>query len=109
VLDPFHKGCYPEANQNMFFLGVAHSEVPIRVIDITRVLTVNGSPVVQEKKQEKKLFKVTGSKGDIYTVTVINGVPTSCECVANSNFRKFCRHMTEVKEKINEQAPVQGH
>lgn len=43
-----------------------------------------------------KIFKVKGSKGSMYDVSVTNGV-WSCNC-SGFGFRRKCRHIDEVKK-----------
>ena len=95
VLNPLHKGCYKEPDQDMFFLSVPHTEVSIRAISIKKVLKINGAPV-DHAPQEVKTWKVKGTKGDIYTVTRDTSGHYTCDC-SGFGFRKYCRHVDEVK------------
>lgn len=95
VLDPSHKGCYKEKNLDIFFLSVPHTEVPLRVIDITRVVAVDGIPV-QQTKMPANTWKVPGSRGTTYTVTRSSSGRYSCGCTGFS-FRHFCSHIESIK------------
>jgi hypothetical protein len=94
-----HKGCYREDDEDKFFLSVPFTEVPIRVIDIKRVIAIDGVPVgeAQPKKLEQT-WKVKSSRSDeVYTVKLFDGF-WSCTCVANANFGKTCRHIKEIQD-----------
>lgn len=96
VLDPRHKGCYIEPDKDLFFLSVANTEVPIRVIDIKRVLKVDGIKMVHTKT-ETKTYEIAGSKGAVYKV-VDNAGQWSCQCVGFAH-RKFCKHIEEAQNQ----------
>lgn len=96
-----HKGCYIEPDQDKFFLSVPFTEVPIRVIDIKRVIAIDGVPVgVAKPASLEQTWKVKSSRSnEEYTVKLFDGNWT-CTCVANSNFGKLCRHIKEIQEKV---------
>lgn len=69
---------------------------PVRIIAQDQIISINNSPFVAEKIQPTvKQYQVTGSKGDIYTVS-IDGKYKSCTCHA-FQFRRNCKHITQVQ------------
>lgn len=95
-----HKGCYREDDEDKFFLSVPFTEVPIRVIDIKRVIAIDGVPVGGAKPAPlERTWKVKSSRSnEEYTVKLFDGNWT-CECVANANFGKTCRHIKDIREQ----------
>lgn len=67
-----------------------------RTINVSHVveLIVHGSAAELEASTGTTFVKVPGSKGQTYTVTVVNGTPKACEC-AGFVYRKHCRHLQE--------------
>lgn len=77
-------------------LTTGNKKFPFRIIAQDQIVSINDTPFVAEKIQPiKKEYKVTGSKGDIYTVTV-DGNYKTCTCHA-FQFRRNCKHIVEVK------------
>jgi hypothetical protein len=87
-----------DKDSDNFALAIKFTDVPLRIINIRNVVAVNGKKMIQPKKKEPdQVFRVKASKGDgEYLVKVSNGYWT-CNCVANSSFRKICRHIKEIK------------
>jgi len=71
------------------------ARMPFRVIEIRSIYTVNGKEIAQPKFIKTERVKVTGSKGDQYTVMIEDGTATSCTCPGFA-FRNKCRHLAEV-------------
>lgn len=71
-------------------------DFPFRRIRRERILEVNGAQVkfTPPVKVERTEFKVTGSKGDTYTV-IKEGSRSTCTCQGFS-FRKTCKHLSMV-------------
>lgn len=64
------------------------------IIDKATIVEVIGETVdLSVSKPKYKVIEVTGSKGDIYTVTV-GDKHSSCTCHA-FQFRKTCKHIRE--------------
>jgi hypothetical protein len=63
-------------------------------VDYVTELTVHGTTAEMAANTGTTFVKVPGSKGQTYTVTVVNGVAKSCEC-AGFVYRKHCRHLAE--------------
>jgi len=77
-------------------LSTGNKKFPFRIIAQEQIISINNSPFVAEKIQPtKKEILVTGSKGDIYTVTV-DGNYKTCTCHA-FQFRRNCKHIVGVK------------
>lgn len=92
-----------EQDRDVFGFAIPFDPVlPLRQIHISLVEAINGIPMVHAKpKAAQQTWKVANSKGNgHYTVTLFDGF-WSCECVANSSFRKVCRHIKEQQEKLN--------
>lgn len=78
-----------------FCLQTGNKEFPISVINLANVVHLeihNGSTTKTRK------FKVKGSKGDEYLVTLSDN-HYSCHCIGFKYYNK-CKHITKVKEKI---------
>lgn len=101
VIHPF-----PWLEKNEFCMTTDDPNYPVRVINMSRVTSINGQPVEKrpptsnktEAKSAVQVYNVTGSKGDVYTVTITNGVP-KCTCPHNQIRRKICKHIEEVLKK----------
>lgn len=50
----------------------------------------------------QEIFNVTGSKGDLYQVTISSSRGNHCTCHA-FQFRKTCKHINETIQNINKQ------
>ena len=75
--------------------GGVGKDFPIRIIPKEWVYSVDGTAVeYDEPKSTRREFKVTGSKGDIYTVTV-DGKHKYCTCQAFM-FRRNCKHIVGI-------------
>lgn len=82
--------------KNMLCLSTGSRQFPIRSIDMTRIISINGT---KNKKMttipKNRSWIVKGSKGNSYTVTEENGL-RSCTCVG-FEFRRQCKHLNMVK------------
>lgn len=71
--------------------------MPFRVIPLSWIedLQVSGASVKIDlpKASQTRVWTVTGSKGDVYTVTQ-QGSKIACTC-PGFQFRRHCRHITE--------------
>jgi hypothetical protein len=85
-----------ETSPTAIGLHVWGSEVPDRVIDMRRVVAVDGEKVTF-KSSSQKVFKVAGSKGETYTVVKTSGGVWSCNCVG-FGYRRTCRHIDGVRK-----------
>ena len=51
----------------------------------------------EEERPQGETWEVQGSKGDIYTVSLLNG-RWSCTC-PGATFRSTCRHITQTRDR----------
>lgn len=84
-------------DRNCFALVVPNSEVPLRVININHVLSINGKSTAAPKAQDIKVYVVSGSKGDQYAVTHEKN-KWYCTCQGFA-FRKTCKHIAQAQEQ----------
>ena len=71
---------------------------PVRVIQRERIVEVNDLPVdYSEPESDRIEVKVTGSKGNEYTIVKEHG-KTTCTC-PGFQFRGRCRHIKEFEQK----------
>jgi len=80
------------------FLIPAENEPYIdkRTINIENVVElVVHSGDTAPAKSDTRFVKVAGSKGNVYTVSVVKGVAKSCDC-PGFQFRRNCKHLTEI-------------
>ena len=75
-------------------ITTGNPEFPFRRIRRERIVDVNGTKFTPPPKVERTEFKVTGSKGDTYTV-IKEGSRATCTC-AGFSFRKTCKHLSMV-------------
>ena len=78
-----------------FCLQTGNKEFPISVINLKSIIDLkilNGSTTKSRK------FKVKGSKGDEYLVTLSDN-HYSCHCIG-FKYHSKCKHITSVKNKI---------
>ena len=64
-----------------------------RLIAHSDIISMDGEKIKLKLQDTKKVIQVTGSKGDVYTVT-IDGSHKTCTCQAYT-FRRSCRHIAE--------------
>lgn len=60
-------------------------------------LIVHEGSAAQACTSGTKFVKVPGSKGQVYTVTVVNGFGTKCDCLGYT-YRKTCKHLTTASD-----------
>lgn len=88
-----------------FALFVEGSPVRLRIINIFSVVAINGIAMFSKQgrmeriRSNRKTFRVAGSQGATYTVT-LDGGRWSCNCPGYT-YRKNCRHVKEAKENDN--------
>ena len=80
-------------NPNQIALSTGNAEFPFRVIERSRIISINNQ-AIEHKESAVKTFTVKGSKGDTYTVTVNSG-KSHCTC-SGFQFRKSCKHIKDV-------------
>lgn len=85
---------------NTFNLTTDMKEFPVRNISLNCVMNIEylsgeGRDITPDDFKTEE-FKVTGSKGDIYTVTRV-GQTYKCTCVA-FQWKKHCKHIESVKK-----------
>lgn len=69
---------------------------PVRIIAQEDIISIDNEGYESSNKNNtKRVFEVTGSKGNSYIVTVDGSVKT-CTCPAFI-FRKSCKHTVEIK------------
>lgn len=76
-------------------LTTGNPEWPVRVIARKNIVSINNQ-AVEQAHSDVKTFKIKGSKGDEYIVTIGNG-KYNCTC-SGFQFRRMCKH---VKENID--------
>lgn len=76
-------------------LTTGNPEWPVRVIARKHIVSIDNK-AFEQTKSDIKTFKVKGSKGDEYVVTIGNG-KMNCTC-SGFQFRRNCKH---VKESVN--------
>jgi hypothetical protein len=77
-------------------LSTGTKKFPFRLIAHSDIISMDGENVkLNVPKETKKVIQVTGSKGDVYTVT-IDGTHKTCTCQAFM-FRRSCRHIVGVE------------
>lgn len=78
-----------------FCLQTDNKEFPVSVINLKNIVDlkiVNGSTTKSRK------FKVTGSKGHVYLITLVND-NYSCHCIG-FKYHSKCKHISKVKEML---------
>jgi len=75
-------------------ITTGNPDFPFRRIRRERIVDVNGTKFTPPPKVERTEFKVTGSKGNTYTV-IKEGSRATCTCPGYS-FRKTCKHLEMV-------------
>ena len=75
-------------------ITTGNPDFPFRRIRRERIVDVNGTKFTPPPKVERTEFKVTGSKGNTYTV-IKEGSRATCTCPGYS-FRKICKHLEMV-------------
>ena len=86
---------YKWLSADEFCLQTGNKEFPISVINLKSIVDLkilNGSTTKTRK------FKVKGSKGDEYLVTLSDN-HYSCHCIG-FKYHSKCKHITSVKNKI---------
>jgi len=68
--------------------------ITFRTININRVtdLTVEGKVGEVATSTSTEYKKIPGGKGNVYTVTLVNGLASTCECLG-FQYRGQCRHL----------------
>lgn len=72
----------------------------MRIIDIEDIVECNDIKKTVEKN-EYRVWNITGSKGNKYTVTKDHGY-YSCSCIG-FGFRRHCKHVDTVKKEISDE------
>lgn len=87
-----------EHDSDYFALAVPHTVAPLRMIHIRNVVAINGIPMVQAAQRKvSEVFAIKSSRGkEVYEVKR-SGSFWTCTCVANTSFRKICRHIKEAR------------
>lgn len=73
---------------------------PFRVIKKSTIVSLDQNTYISDYTEQAKpqTFKIKGSKGDVYSVTLNQGV-WNCDCKGFS-FRKDCKHVNESKKEL---------
>ena len=89
------KVCAPEKWQDpkrTLNLTTGIRSFPIRSLSLDNVVSIDGKRHEAKKTDmTTKTWTVPGSKGNVYTITEVNG-QRSCTCVGYS-FRRTCKHV----------------
>lgn len=64
--------------------------------DISNLPNYSPTPSYEKPSEE---FPVKSSKGDKFYTVKYDGAKWKCDCIANTAFRRTCRHITEIKNK----------
>lgn len=96
----------PERDEpDSFALWIEGDQVPMRIIRLRDVHSINGErvryapePTKPQAKPAEQVYEVRGSKGNTYKVVTREGA-WHCPC-AGFSFRHACRHVAEVKAKL---------
>ena len=86
---------YRWLSTNEFCLQTGNKEFPVSVINLANVVNMK---ILNGSASKTRKFKVKGSKGDEYLVTLVND-NYSCHCIGFKYHGK-CKHITKVKEQI---------
>jgi hypothetical protein len=78
-----------------FCLQTGNKEFPVSVINLANIVNMK---ILNGSTSKTRKFKVKGSKGDEYLVTLSDN-HYSCHCIGFKYHNK-CKHITKVKEKI---------
>lgn len=78
-----------------FCLQTDNKEFPVSVINLANVVDMK---ILNGSASKTRKFKVKGSKGDEYLVTLVND-NYSCHCIG-FKYHSKCKHITKVKEQI---------
>lgn len=80
--------------------------LPFRVINMGNVVDlryVDGHEAEQNRRQSGNFsVEINGSKGKTYTVTFVDGTPSTCTC-PGFVYRQRCRHLAEAKQLVDNQ------
>ncbi len=79
--------CIPADNEPYITKRTIH-------VDNVFELVVHGNVADTATETGTTFVKVEGGKGQTYTVTLVNGIAKSCECLG-FQYRKACRHLKE--------------
>lgn len=73
------------------------SDFSVRILEKKHIVAINEQEINFKDLEEIKpiSFKVTGSKGNVYTV-VRDSAGTTCDC-PGFTFRRNCKHITEMQ------------
>jgi hypothetical protein len=79
--------CIPADNEPYITKRTIH-------VDNVFEMVVHGNVADTATETGTTFVKVAGGKGQTYTVTLVNGIAKSCECLG-FQYRKACRHLKE--------------
>jgi hypothetical protein len=88
-------------NDNQFAMSTGIQDFPVRVLEWTNVIELDGEPVSHEPRTAITTVQVQGKpnpktgKANVYDVRVQNGRGISCSC-PGFNFRHTCHHLEAV-------------
>lgn len=81
---------------NHLSITTGNKSFPVRSIDMSRIVSINGTKTKILESPKSRTWLVKGSKGNsTYTVTEENGL-RRCTCVGYQ-FRHQCKHLNMVK------------
>jgi hypothetical protein len=83
---------------NSFSVRTKNTDFPISVISLENVLSIESD---KSSFDQTRKFKVKGSKGDTYLVT-LTGKHYSCHCIG-FKYHSKCKHITKVKVVVEKQ------
>jgi hypothetical protein len=86
---------YKWLSADEFCLQTGNPHFPISVINLKSVVDLK---IIKGSATNTRKFKVKGSKGDEYLIT-LSGEHYSCHCIGFKYHGK-CKHITKVKETI---------
>lgn len=91
-------------NPDTFNIDTRNPSHPVANISMKHVvnITTTGSELLTvPDDQLNRVVNISGSKDNVYQVSIKNGIPVSCTCKGFS-FRRQCRHLTESMENIDD-------
>jgi hypothetical protein len=88
-----------EKDSDLFAIAIPFDDVPLRIVHIKNIVSINGKKVKMTKTSLERTWKIKSSRtNELYMVKEFDG-HWSCTCVANASFNKMCKHILEAQRK----------
>lgn len=91
--------CADYDDANTIRLTSDNSNVPVRVIPLKNIQSVNGTPFSFEAQPQPKKHTVVGSKNAVYEVTIDPNGAHKCTCAAFQFRGGNCKHIQQLLSK----------